>query len=205
MKAVVAFVSFLLVGNLTILGATAWAKHTARASSPEVVAGVENFRVVGEGLWRGGAPTAEGYRALASRGVRTIVDLRAEETHVPHALVRSLGFSLVHIPVRDGQPPSPAQVERFADVMSRPAGLVFVHCQAGVGRTGSMVAAYLVGTGRADATSAIRRTLAVGPPSLEQLAFIRALGGGSVRRAPMALTVLSRVLDAPRRIWSYVG
>ncbi|WP_406215152.1 hypothetical protein [Streptomyces canus] len=44
---------------------------------------------------------------------------------------------------------------------------MFVHCGAGVGRTGTMAAAYLVKTG--EQSSAVRRNLAVGPPSIEQI------------------------------------
>ena len=58
-------------------------------------------------------------------------------------------------------------------------GTVFVHCGAGVGRTGAMVGAYLVDQGELSGSAALRRNLAVGPPSLEQIAFVAKMGHGS--------------------------
>ncbi|MFC9975074.1 tyrosine-protein phosphatase [Spirillospora sp. NPDC127200] len=165
--------------------------------------GVHNLTRVDERVWRGAAPTAAGYRALAERGVRTVVDLRAErDARVPHEVVAPLGLAVLRLPVRDGQTPTAAQVDRFLAAVREAPGTVFVHCGAGVGRTGSMAAAYLVATGQADAVTAARRSLAVGPPSLEQVAFMRGLRGGAAARPPVALVALSRVADSPRRLWS---
>lgn len=201
-------VAFLVFGNLLIVGASAWARHGAPASP--AVAGVGNFQVVDDYLWRGKAPTAEGYRSLAKVGVPTIVDLRAEKSEGTYdQLIADLGFNVVSIPIRDGQSPSAAQVSRFLEAVEESPGIVFVHCGAGVGRTGVMVAAYLVATGQANGWSAMRRNLQVGPPSLEQLAFAAALDGaevhGSLDRPGPILVALSRTLDAPRRIWHNLG
>lgn len=76
---------------------------------------------------------------------------------------------------------------------------------AGVGRTGAMAAGYLVRTGQATPSEALRRNLAVGPPSLEQVAFVADLDGHRVDRPPAPLVAVSRVLDAPRRLWSRFG
>ncbi|MEV5831283.1 dual specificity protein phosphatase family protein [Spirillospora sp. NPDC052242] len=168
----------------------------ARAGVHRVPApGVAKFARVDGRVWRGAAPTAEGYRWLRAEGVRTIVDLRAE---IPPFL-EPPGMAVVRIPVRDGRVPTPEQVRRFLDVVADARRPVFVHCGAGVGRTGSMVAAYLVGTGRAYAATAARRSLAFGPPTLEQLAFMRGLDGPAARRPPRAVVVFSRIADSPRR------
>lgn len=198
-RALAGFAAFLIAGNVAIALSAAIAKRSAHA--PEAVGGIRNFRVVDSRVWRGGAPTADGYRALAAEGVRTVVDLRAEATLGTHR-AEAAGVRVVLIPVRDGQPPSPEQVDTFLSVVRASPGLVFVHCAAGVGRTGSMVAAYLVATGQATPGEAFRRTLQVGPPSLEQIAFVSRLGGARVSRPPLYVVALSRVLDAPRRLLS---
>ena len=202
LKCVAAFACFLVIGNLAVYVMSAWARNsTAEAAAPDV-RGVKNFQVVDEHVWRGAAPTPEGYRALARQGARTIVDLRAEEgIEDDISVAKDLGLNIVRIPMRDGQTPSRDEVARFLEVVQSSPGKVFVHCGAGVGRTGTMVGSYLVTNGEARPAQAVRRNLAVGPPSLEQIAFVAGLGDGPDRPNP-AITAVSRTLDAPRRIWS---
>ncbi|QFG20476.1 tyrosine-protein phosphatase [Actinomadura sp. WMMB 499] len=183
----------------------------ARAGVHRVPApGVAKFARLDARVWRGAAPTAAGHRWLRAEGVRTIVDLRAEAPRVrepPHidtAAPPGAGgpdVAVVRIPIRDGQAPSPEQVRRFLEIVEHTRHPVFVHCGAGVGRTGSMVAAYLVAAG-ADAGAATARSLAFGPPTLEQLAFMRGLDDldvSAARRPPRAVVAFSRIADSPRR------
>jgi protein-tyrosine phosphatase len=192
---------FLVLGNVAIAGASAWARTTTLVPPGPAVTGIGNLRVVDRHLWRGAAPSARGYESLAAAGVRTVIALRAEEDlNVDEAHLHGLGLQRVAIPLRDGQTPTPAEVDRFLAAVNAGPGPAFVHCGAGVGRTGTMVGAYLMATGQADQWTALRRNLAVGPPSLEQLAFVAGLDGGD-RPGPV-LVAASRVLDAPRRLWS---
>jgi protein-tyrosine phosphatase len=101
--------------------------------------------------------------------------------------------------MRDGQVPTDAQVDRFLRAVDGSEGIVYVHCMAGVGRTGTMVAAYLMEMKDEPALDALRRNLSVGPPSLEQIAFV----AGDLDEPNPVVTGVSRVLDGPRRIWSY--
>ncbi len=162
--------------------------------------------MVDDRLWRGAAPTTEGYKALAAAGTTTVVDLRAEEG-VEHdaRTVTELGMNLVRLPVRDGQIPSQPEIDAFLAATAEPGAKVFVHCGAGVGRTGAMVGAYLVANGGSDGAAALRRNLAVGPPSLEQVAFVAGLDSADRERPNPLVTGVSRVLDAPRRLWSRYG
>jgi protein-tyrosine phosphatase len=120
-------------------------------------------------------------------------------------VVRNLGMKLVSIPLRDGQVPSDEEVEAFLAATRESAGPIFVHCGAGVGRTGAMVGAYQVSQGELSRGTVLRRNLAVGPPSLEQIAFVARMGDGQTEKPGAVLTAVSRVLDAPRRIWSRFG
>ena len=207
LKGLAAGAAFLIVGNLAILGASVWARETSSAVAPSEMQGVDNLRAVDREVWRGAAPTGDGYRNLARAGVATVVDLRAEENlDADFRLVRELGMNLVHIPIRDGQAPSTDEVAAFLDATrSAGDGKVFVHCGAGVGRTGAMVGAYQIASGEARPGGALRQNLAVGPPSLEQMAFVAGLDDGRVEKPGPVLTAMSRVLDAPRRLWSRVS
>ncbi len=200
--AVVGFVVLLALGNGAIIGTSLWVRHTVQA--PQVpLAGISNARVVDATLWRGAAPGRHGYQTLATAGVATVVDLRAEEyVHVDEPLLAALGLRLVRIPIRDGQTPTQRQVDRFLATVRGSPGLVYVHCGAGVGRTGAMVAAYLVATREATSADALRGNLAVGPPSLEQIAFAAGLHPRHTKVMGVAVTAVSRILDAPRRLWS---
>ena len=199
-------IGLVLAGNLVILGASAWARHTTpRLVVPELT-GVKNLEAVDGKLLRGAAPTPEGYRSLAAKGVKVIVDLRAEEGVESDAdVVRSLGMEAVRLPVRDGQIPSAEEVREFLRVVEGADGAVFVHCGAGVGRTGAMVGAYLVSTGQLNGRGAVRRNLRVGAPSLEQVTFVARLGSTTMDKPPLAVTALSRLIDAPRRIYHNLG
>lgn len=206
LKAAVAVVGLIVIGNVGILFMSWWAQHTTSASTPDAVRGVANLQAVDDRLWRGAAPSHQGYRELARGGVRTVVDLRAEDGAAAEGgLVRDLGMHYVHMPVRDGQVPDADQVAAFLRLVQEAPGPVFVHCGAGVGRTGAMVGAYEVARG-ASPGYALRRNLAVGPPSLEQVAFVVGLDrDDGFRPVSSGVTLLSRALDFPRRAWHVIG
>jgi protein tyrosine phosphatase (PTP) superfamily phosphohydrolase (DUF442 family) len=205
-QGLLAFVAFLVIGNLTILGLSLVARADHAGASVEV-AGVDNFRVVDDQVFRGDAPTTEGYRSLSGLGVDTVIDLRAErDLHVPEELLDGLGIERVAIPIRDGQTPTAGQVAAMLDAIEYADGKVYVHCGAGVGRTGAMIAAYLVATGQASGGAALEANLSVGPPSLEQIFYASRLESGEQpKQPPLVVEGVSRVLDAPRRIWSRIG
>jgi protein tyrosine phosphatase (PTP) superfamily phosphohydrolase (DUF442 family) len=198
LRLLVGFVGFLVLGNLVILGASAAAHLLVDTGRVDGVEGVDNLRAVDGKLWRGAHPSREGHRSLAAAGVTVIVDLRAEDDAAEQDdFIESLGMEVVHMPIRDGQSPGDDDVARLVDVVRDADGPVFVHCGAGVGRAGAMVAGYLDATGQAGPIEALSHNLAIGPPSLEQIVFA---GSGGQQPDPV-ITTLSRTLDAPRRIW----
>ena len=163
---------------------------------PDDVARIRNFEAIDAKLWRGGAPSSDDYRALAAAGVTTIVDLRAEQGLPDRSeLLAELGVERGAIPIRDGQTPTAEQVQRFVQAVDGSEGTVYLHCGAGVGRTGTLAAVYQASHGQRG-WDAMRANLAVGPPSLEQLAF-----AVSLERPNAAVVALSRTFDAPRRFW----
>jgi len=200
----------MVVGNLAILVPSLLLQHFAGPPAPAAAASVRDvahLAAVDTKVWRGAAPTSlEGYKSLAEAGVTTVVDLRAEpDRSVDEAMLQSFGLRIVSLPIRDGQTPTQAQTDAFLRVVASSRGTVFLHCGAGVGRTGSVAAAYLVATGQTSGVGATLRNLSVGPPSLEQIAFTTRLQTDRPERANGLVVAASRLLDAPRRIWSMIG
>lgn len=94
---------------------------------------------------------------LYSAGIRAIVSL----LNIPSdaAVFETAGFSFLCLPVADGGAPTMEQVTEFIRFVEDQRSLkrpVAVHCEAGLGRTGTMLAAYLISQGEA-AEAAIRR------------------------------------------------
>ena len=106
-------------------------------------------------------------RLLAEEGISAIVTL-TEDTLKPEPL-EAAGFEHIHIPVWDMSAPSQGDIQRFVQFVSSllEAGrAVSVHCAMGLGRTGTMLACYLVYSGM-DAHQAIGLVREKRPGSIE--------------------------------------
>ena len=109
-------------------------------------AGVGNFHVVNEHVYRGAQPSPAGIQELAKMGVKTVVDLReADQAGGEKQLVEAAGMKFINIPMRGMEKPNLASVERALAVLNdKGAGIVFVHCRRGADRTGTVVACYRI-------------------------------------------------------------
>src|SRR5262249_51143246 len=99
----------------------------------------------------------------ADQGVAVLVNLTDRE-------YRDGRFRIHAIPVPDGAAPADEQIEQFCGLIARElAGprIVYVHCFAGCGRTGTMIACYLVYREQLDPMAAIRRVRVTRPCSIE--------------------------------------
>jgi atypical dual specificity phosphatase len=93
-------------------------------------------------------PRGEDLAGLREAGVTLLVSLL--HAHPPEEEVRRAGLRLVRLPVEQWRAPSEEQIEDFiVEVRAelRRGGKVAVHCLGGLGRTGTLIAAYLVSEG----------------------------------------------------------
>jgi len=100
-------------------------------------------------------------RALLDAGVRTVIDLRApgEPPSIRSVLGRlASDAAWISVPILDGEAPSVPAMQAILDVIDaslareRP---VYVHCQGGLGRTGTAVACHWIRHGHFDAAGAL--------------------------------------------------
>ena len=119
-----------------------------------------------------GRPTASAVDWLRDQGITAVLSLT--ETAPP-----GLGdaFDVLHLPIVDMTSPSLDQLMQGVEFMRESVatgGGVVAQCAAGLGRTGTLLAAYLVGDGMS-ADEAIEHVRIVRPGSIETVEQERAI------------------------------
>lgn len=144
------------LGVVLLLVAPACTTHSATPSGvpggragaePLGLPGLPNAYRVSDELYRGAQPEPEGFRQLHRLGIRTIVNLRQAHSDVELIQASGVGpdaFELRSLPMAAWDV-GEEEVLTFLRIVNDPAlRPVFVHCQHGSDRTGTMVAAYRV-------------------------------------------------------------
>jgi tyrosine-protein phosphatase SIW14 len=130
------------------VAAHAQESHAAPSNVPHAfavkraVAGVPNFGEVTASLYRGGQPSDAGFESLAKMGVGIVIDFREGGRENEREQVTKRGMQYISIPWHCAHPDHQT-VAKFLGALRENSGKkVFVHCHAGVDRTGVMIAAY---------------------------------------------------------------
>ena len=153
---------FALIAAALMFAAPAFADEPVKF--PEKIQRTDFQAVIADAgpVYVAGQPSEAALRDMASKGVKTVVNLRTQREmdnrqQVPFdeaALLKELGMTYVHIPLGGPDTPyTPEAVEKFSTALDKADGKVLLHCTVGW-RASHMWAAYLVkhkGLSEADA------------------------------------------------------
>jgi protein tyrosine phosphatase len=114
------------------------------------------------------------YQMLKDAGFTAILDLRKERCDAWFGSV-GVGLRTLWIPILDGDIPTDGQCQSFLRDMQESDGPIYMHCEAGVGRTGCMVALYRVKVQGWNAQDALKEAESFGTLIPIQTEFILSL------------------------------
>lgn len=164
------FVVLLLAAGIAACNRTQPTAPESSSLIPEAPLTMEGFSWIVEGKLAAmpvpgrNRPLTENTDFLESQGIRTVISLTENPPSFEETSIQQ-----VRIPVTDFTAPTLQQMIEFVDVVSDSTAHgnpVAVHCTAGLGRSGTMAAVYLVANG-ASADEAIARVRELRPGSIE--------------------------------------
>lgn len=108
--------------------------------------GIANFGRITPTLWRGAQPSERGLENLAKLGVVRIINLRMPDDVIPAeaSTARRLGVDYENVPLPGLSAPDAMAVARVLALIDSAGGPVFIHCQHGADRTGTIIACYRI-------------------------------------------------------------
>ena len=139
--------------------------------APPAIEGVANFHQVDDHVYRGAQPDQQGIENLAKLGIKVVVDLReaGAGTRAEEKWVAAEHMRFVSVPMKGMGAPPLASVRRALDVLEdRSVGPVFVHCEHGKDRTGTVIACYRIEQDRCGAKPALAEARSLGMSRFEK-------------------------------------
>ena len=105
-----------------------------------------NRHKIDEDCWRAAQPAPHQLRAIAKRGVRTIVNLRGERLCGSYWLEQKacerLGLKLVNFQIRSRAAPTPQEFKAAKELFDTVEYPILMHCKSGADRAGLMSVLY---------------------------------------------------------------
>lgn len=106
---------------------------------------------------------------LIGKGIKAIISVT--EDPIPNAWLNGSAISYKHVPVMNHRAPSPDQLARCVEFIEENIRLdnkTLVHCAAGKGRTGTVLAAYICSRDNISAESSIEKIRSQRSASVEK-------------------------------------
>lgn len=138
---------------LTLVAFLTFAVIGSAQTSPKAFPGIsiKNFGQMDDVMYRGGQPAESDYKVLADFGIGTIIDLRNDYEPYAKSAAEAAGLKYYNIPMNGISAPSDQDVAQFLKIVNDPSsGKIFMHCKAGIHRTGVMGAVYRIAKDRWD-------------------------------------------------------
>lgn len=129
-----------------------------------------NFSEVSEKITASGLPSQPKHiRFVKSKGVSAIISLT--EKPLPKNLIENTNIKYFHFPLQDHKPADPYNLLKIVDTVQRlveDGHKVHVHCLAGHGRTGMVLAAYMMKTEGLSWMESLEKIRRIRPGSVEK-------------------------------------
>lgn len=143
--------------------------------------GILNFGKVNDHLYRGAEPDTAGVGNLKKLGVVTIIDLRlGKEVRAGEATdAAAAGITYTNVPLKGLGRPDNQEIAQVLALIEASPGPVYVHCEHGCDRTGTVVACYRMKHDQWAAEKAQKEADVYGMSKLERgmRSFVEEFGG----------------------------
>ncbi len=184
-------VTFALLAALLIPITSCFERKPGIADRPDTWAApvtkpnLPNLHEVTPTIWRGAQPDAAGMQELQEMGIRTVINLRTFHSDRDELAGTDLAYEQIWFKTWH---PEDEDIVKFLKIVKEPNNLpVFVHCQHGSDRTGTMIAVYRMVIQGWPREEAIREMVDGGfgyhPMWTDLITYLQALDVDRIRRA----------------------